>query len=102
VIHIATILFANPYGITAGQIGVPTGTANLSQGLTKVIPLLLTLVGMLAVVMMIVAGIQMAVSAGNSARFAKARETLLYACVGLIIAIAALAIVDFVAGNIHG
>ena len=64
--------------------------------------LAMSVMGSLAVIFIIVGGIQMAASAGDPKRFQRGRETVLYACVGLAIAISALAIVTFVAGSTKG
>ena len=52
--------------------------------------------GMIAVVMIIVSGIKMTTSAGNPGAVQKAKMTLLYAIIGLVIAILAYAIINFV------
>jgi hypothetical protein len=89
-------LAANPYNIKANDIGIPTSTGTVSAGLANTLNLLMIVVGMLIVVFIIYAALQMTLSAGNPSRFAKAREQLLYACVGLAIALASFAIVKFV------
>jgi cytochrome b subunit of formate dehydrogenase len=94
-------LAANPYNIKANQIGVPTSTATVGAGLANIVKILMSVVGMLAIVFILVSGVQMAASAGNPKRFAQARETLLYAIVGLAVAIAAFAIVTFFTGIPH-
>jgi Type IV secretion system pilin len=93
-------LASNPYNITANDINVPTGTGNIGLAFVEVLHFLMILVGSLALIFIIVAGIQMALSAGNSSRFAHARETLLYAVVGLCVALAGYAIISFIAGNL--
>lgn len=94
-------LAANPYSIKATDIGLPTSTANLGVGLTNITRTVMTLVGMLSVIFMIVGGLQLGLSAGNSKRVAQGRETILYAAVGLAVAIASYAIVTFVSGSIN-
>jgi len=64
--------------------------------------LLMSIIGGLAMIFIIVGGIQMALSAGNSKRVAQARETILYSCVGLAVAIGALAITEFISGAVNG
>ena len=61
---------------------------------------LLFVTGALAVVMLIIGGIRYAVSGGNSASVTAAKNTILYALVGLIIAFLAFAIVNFVLGSL--
>lgn len=99
--HILLWLAANPYNITANQIGVPTSTATVGDGLANIVKILMSIIGMLAIVFILVSGIQMAASAGNPKRFAQARETLIYAIVGLAVAIGAYAIVTFLTGIPH-
>jgi hypothetical protein len=90
------LFMANPYNITANQIGLGGGTANIGSGLGSIASKLMVLLGMLAVIMVMVGAVQMVSSAGDPKRFATGRETVLYATVGLVIAIAAYAIVNLV------
>jgi uncharacterized membrane protein SirB2 len=57
---------------------------------------LLFILGVVAVIVIIFAGIFYATSGGDPNLVKKARDTLLYAAVGLIVAISAYAIVNFV------
>ena len=50
--------------------------------------------------MIIIAGIQMISAQGQPEKVAKARNQILYAIVGLVIAISAFAIVNFVLTNL--
>ena len=62
----------------------------------NIINYLLYGVGLVAVVMIIVAGIQMTTSAGDAGAVAKAKKTLTFAIIGLVVALLAYAIVNFV------
>ena len=77
-----------------------TGKANPILGpnglLTELTNLVLFIVGALAVIMIIISGIRMVTSAGDEAGFKSARTGLLYAVIGLIIAVAARAVVSFI------
>ena len=66
------------------------------------IKLIIGVVGLLAVVFILVGGFQMATSAGNPAKVAKAKNTILYAVIGLVVALLSYAIVDFVLDKIFG
>lgn len=57
---------------------------------------LLFLLGAVAVIMIIFSGFKYVASAGDQSKVASAKNTLMYSVVGLIVAIAAYAIVDFV------
>jgi len=78
---------------------VPNSGAN-DFSATNIINFLLYAGGVVAVVMIIVAGLQMTTSAGDSGAVAKAKKTLTWAVVGLIVMILAYAIVNFVIGKL--
>ena len=68
----------------------------IKKPVVRVVNLLLYLVGIVSVVMVIVSGIKMTTSAGNPGAVQKAKTTLIYAVVGLVIAVLAYAIINFV------
>ena len=68
--------------------------------LKNVINILLTVVGIISVIMIIVGGIKYVTSTGDSSSINSARETIIYAVVGLGISIMAFAIVNFVLGRL--
>ena len=71
------------------------------DGLIKnVINILLWAIGIIAVVMIIIGGIRYATSAGDSNSAKSAMNTILYSVIGLVIAIFAYAIVNFVITNV--
>ena len=53
-----------------------------------------------AIVFIVVAGFQMVTSSGDSAKVAKARRTMVYAIVGLLLVLLAFAITNFVLKNV--
>ena len=57
---------------------------------------ILYIVGILAVIMLIIGGIRYVVSGGDSKKVTDAKNTILYAIIGLIICFLAFAIVNFV------
>lgn len=67
------------------------------QGLIKdVVNVLLFIIGAVSVIMIIIGGLRYVTSNGDSSSMTSAKNTILYAVVGLIIAMAAYAIVNFV------
>ena len=64
--------------------------------INTIINVLLFLVGTLSVIMIIVAGVFYTTSAGDSSKVARAKNTLLYSIVGLVLSILAFAIVNWV------
>lgn len=80
-----------------------TNTGNVPQALDgdegmvkKVVNVMLYAIGIIAVVMIIFGGIKYSTSAGDSSKVTSAKNTLLYAVVGLVVAIFAYAIVNWV------
>ena len=57
---------------------------------------LLFIVGSLAVIMIIVSGIWYVISSGDAGKVARAKNTLMYSVVGLVVAFVAYAIVNWV------
>jgi hypothetical protein len=62
----------------------------------RIINIMLFIVGILCVVMIIYSGIRYATSAGDTTRVTSSKNTLVYSIVGLIVAILAYAIVNWV------
>lgn len=76
--------------------GLPQVNANEGQ-ITAILQIVFGVIGVVALVIIILAGLQLTVSAGgNPEAAAKARKTIVFAALGLIIAISAELIVTFV------
>ena len=84
-------LAANPDGCE-GQ--------GLNETVQLIINMVIFLVGLIAVVMVIIGGIQYSTSQGDSAKVKKAKDTIMYGIIGLVVAILAFAIVNFVLTSI--
>lgn len=78
----------------------PSNNNNLMGTVNTIINVIIGIVGFVAVVMMIMGGISFITSQGDSTKVAKARNTILYGVVGLIVAILAFAIVNFVLSSV--
>ena len=81
-----------------GQPDTLIGDGGVLSTITNV---LLFVVGALAVIMIIFGGIRYVTSGGNSSAVTAAKNTILYAIVGLIIAFLAFAAVNWVLGAIN-
>ncbi len=66
----------------------------------NVITTILIVLGMVAVIMIILGGIRYTTSNGDASSIKGAKDTILYAVVGLVIAILSYAIVNFVVGRL--
>lgn len=73
-----------------------TKTDGATNMVKTVINVMLFILGIIAVIMIVIGGIRYAVSAGDSSAVTGAKNTILYSVVGLIVAILAYAIVNFV------
>lgn len=69
------------------------GSAGVFKQVTNTI---LYIVGVIAVVMLIIGGIKYVISGGDAKKVTDAKNTILYAIIGLVIAFLAYAIVNFV------
>ena len=67
-----------------------------------VVNIMFFIVGIMAVIMIIWGGIRYVLSAGNSAALTSAKNTIMYAVIGLIVAILAYTIVNFVINTVSG
>lgn len=68
--------------------------------LKQVIKYLLIISGIVSVVMVIIGGLKYTTSNGDSSKVSSAKNTILYAIIGVIISALAYAIVDYVYSNI--
>lgn len=79
-----------------------SGASGLDEQVRHIINGVLYVVGVLAVVMVIVGGVKYTTSGGDQAAVTSAKNTILYGIVGLVIAILAYAIANFVIGKVAG
>jgi len=68
----------------------------LQNSIRPIINTVLGVVGVIAVFVIVVAGINMSASQGDPGKVAKARQTIIFAIIGLAIALLAFAIINFV------
>ncbi len=74
----------------------PDRSSNVNNLLTTVINIFSVAIGFIAVIMIIISGLRYVTSAGDSNATSGAKNTLLYAVVGLVIVVLAQVIVRFV------
>ena len=78
-----------------------TGDAACKTGIfTTIVNVFLFIIGAVSVLMIIYGGIRYTVSGGEAKNVTAAKDTILYAVVGLVVAILAYAIVNFVITNL--
>lgn len=76
--------------------GCPTDLFGDNGAFKQVTNTALYIVGIIAVVMLIIGGIKYVISGGDSKKVTDAKNTVLYAIIGLVVAFLAFAIVNFV------
>ncbi len=101
----AIVAFASPLVAKAAalpntlEIDSLDGTPDNAESIIPLITnTLLTIAGIISVIMIIVGGIMYSLSAGDSGKATKAKDTILYSVIGLVITMLAYAIVTFVTG----
>lgn len=72
----------------------------LVKNVTSIINAVIAVLGIVAVVVIIVGGIGYMTSSGDAGKVKKAKDTILYGVIGLVIVVLAFAIVNFVILNI--
>jgi hypothetical protein len=84
-------------GASGTQIcGAKDDSNGFNKLMQNIISTLLVVLGMIAVVMIVIGGIRYTTSNGDPSQVKSAKDTILYAVVGLVVAIMAYAIVNFV------
>ena len=99
---LATKVFAQGQNVAGGGANAVKGnlTGNLTTQIGTIVNLLIFSIGMVAVIMLIIGGFRYVFSQGNEKAVTGAKDTILYAIIGLVIAILSYAIVNFVLGGL--
>ena len=85
-------------GVTAAN--PDTGSKDLPTRFKDIANLLLIIIGIVSVIMLIVGGFRYVLSAGNSSSVEGAKNTLLVAIIGVIVALIAGSIINFVIAGV--
>ena len=96
--NILTTIAANT---TQGKpVAVGGQQDTLVDNITGIINAVIAVLGIVAVVVIIVGGIGYMTSSGDAGKVKKAKDTILYGVIGLVIVVLAFAIVNFVILNL--
>lgn len=88
-------------GAAAAQCdGCPSNLFGDTGVFRQVTNVILYIVGIVAVIMLIIGGIRYVVSGGDSKKVTDAKNTVLYAIIGLVVCFLAFAIVNFVISSL--
>lgn len=83
-------------GHTIKPVGDSATDQNLSGNIVDILNVIIGAIGILAVGIVILGGVQYMTSSGDAGKVKKAKDTILYGIIGLIIVALAFAIVNFV------
>lgn len=81
-----------------GGVDPSTDGEGIRQGILDILIKVLSFMALIAVVVVVIAGIRLVVSQGEEQEKDKAKKTILYAIIGLVVILLAQAIVAFIAG----
>ncbi len=83
-----------------GAGGSGEGGDKVVATIKNVINILLFLIGLFAVVMIVIAGFRFVTSNGDANTVTQAKNTIIYAVIGIVVAVMAYAIVNFILNQI--
>lgn len=82
-----------------GGINCGSSPITVQDGVKRSINLLLYITGISAVIVIVVGGLRYVLSGGDPKNTAAAKDTIMYAAIGLVVSLLAFAIVNFVLGQ---
>jgi len=85
------------FALSASEINIPSQSAN--DTFVNILHLTYFLAGVVAVIVIIIAGFSMVVSGSNPTSIAKARNAILYSVIGIVVILSAFMITQFVVGR---
>ena len=86
-------------GININTVGNGTGN-ELQSAVVNIINAVVGVLALVCVVVIIIGGINYMTSSGDAGKVKKAKDTILYGVIGLVVCVLAFAIVNFVIKNI--
>lgn len=90
----------NPADSTCIDVSsLPNQNPNTSNIVATILNIFFVIIGSISVLMVTIAGFKFITSSGKPEEVAKAKDTILYAGVGIIVCVMAVTIVSFIAGT---
>ena len=80
----------------------PGAETDLNKMISTILNVVFGVVGIVAVIMIIIGGISYTTSQGDSQKTQKAKNTIMYGLIGLVVVLLAFAIVNFVLNGLMG
>ena len=75
---------------------------NLTENIKNIITAIIGILGIVCVVVMIMGGVSYMTSAGDAGKVKKAKDTILYGLIGLIVCALAFALANFIITSVIG
>ncbi len=85
--------------INPEDLNIPKQTSGIDSNIANIFEVVIMIFGAIAMIVIIYAGIQYLLSQGDPAKTTTARNTIIYAAIGLAISVLAFSIVSFVSGR---
>ena len=92
-------LLATEFEVSADEIGIPNIQAN-GGTLNGILAQVFALVGALAFLFLVIGALRYVTSGGDSSQVKQAKDTMLYSVIGLVIAVSAYGIIQFVSTEV--
>ena len=88
--------------LAVGEHVDPVGSEEdtLTADVTAILNAVIGVLGLACVIVMIIGGVNYMTSAGDTNKVKKAKDTILYGLIGLVVCVLAFAIVNFLIGSI--
>ena len=86
--------------VTPDQIVNSEDKGDLQTSVTNILNAVIGVLGIVAVIVIIIGGVTYMTSSGDAGKVKKAKDTILYGVIGLVVVALAFAIVNFVIANI--
>ena len=84
------------FAVRGKKVNSVQNTNNLQTNVGNILTAIITILGVFCVIFVLVGGVQYMTSAGDTAKTEKAKKTILYALIGLVVCALAFGIVQFV------
>lgn len=89
-------------GLTTTNGSCGDNGAQFASVITAIINLMLVIIGVIAVIVIIISGLSFITSGGDSNKVATAKNSIIYALIGLVVVVFAEVIVHFVINTVSG
>ena len=97
----ATRAFASAIDDGVGAAGATLPQSSLTSYTSQIVDIMIYAIGFVSVIMLIIGGFRYVLSGGDSKNTTAAKDTILYAIIGVVVALLSYSIVHFVIGQIQ-